>query len=121
MSTLDERFALADALKAVQGSQVWDIPTNGQIIDYQCPLCDTPLIKDLTYDEMDKIKTWTVAQLVAWHRLQKNSGIEAHDLLARTSEGPRPGIGAIFNPTVLSIPDFNGIFLGIEADGYVHS
>lgn len=120
MTTLDERLDLGEALEAVKQSQVWDIPTNGMIVDYQCPLCDTPLITDLSYEEMEKIKTWTVAQLLAWHRLQKNSGIDAHVLLDRTSVQARPGIGAVVNPTVLGV-DLNGMFVGIEPDGYAHS
>lgn len=119
--TTEQRFDVEDHFDQVKMSQVWDIPTNGYVNAYQCPLCDTPLLEDLSYEEMEKIKTWTVAQLLAWLRLQKNSGIDAHELLVRTSEGPRPGIGQIFNPTVLGVNDLNGLFVGIEPDGYAHS
>lgn len=120
MATLEERESLNEALEAVKESQVWDIPTGGYLNSYQCPLCDTPLLTDLSYDEIEKIKTWTVAQLIAWHNLQKNSGIEAHAFLAETAVQDRPGIGAVFEPTVLGV-NLNGIFVGIEPDGYVHS
>lgn len=120
MSTVDERAHLEYALNEINQSQVWDIPTQGYITDFQCPLCHTPLLTDLSYDEIEKIKGWTVAQLVAWHNLQKNSGIDAHELLAQTSVQARPGIGAVFNPTVLGV-NLNGIFVGIEPDGYAHS
>jgi hypothetical protein len=120
MATKEERDDLIDALEAISESQVWDLPTGGYLNSYQCPLCDTPLLTDMTFDEMEKVKTWTVAQLLAWHNLQKNSGIDAHELLARTSVQDRPGIGALVNPTVLGV-DLNGIFVGIETDGYAHS
>jgi hypothetical protein len=120
MSTVDERQSLEEALEAVSRSQVWDLETRGHLAAYQCPLCDTPLLEGLSFEEMEKIKTWTVAQLVAWHNLQKNSGVEAHEFLAQTADQPRPGIGAVFNPTVLGV-NLNGIFVGIEPDGYVHS
>lgn len=120
MATLEERESLDEALEAVKGSQVWDIPTGGYVNEYQCLLCGTPLLTDLNYDEIEKIKTWTVAQLIAWHNLQKNSGIEAHEFLRETADQPRPGIGALVNPTVLGV-NLNGIFVGIEPDGYMHS
>lgn len=120
MSTVDERAHLEYALKEINESQVWDIPTRGYLNSYQCPLCDTPLLEDLSFDEIEKIKTWTVAQLVAWHNLQQRSGLETSEFLAQTADQPRPGIGALYNATVLGV-NLNGIFIGIEADGYVHS
>lgn len=120
MPTTDERAHLEYALKEIRGSQARDIPTEGRIGDFNCPLCHSTLLSDLSYDEIEKIKGWTVAQLIAWHDLIKHSGMSQEEALAATSEQPRPGIGQVFNPTVLGLT-LNGIFVGIETDGYVHS
>lgn len=117
---LEHRFALDDAMTEIRASQVWEIPTGGYIVDYDCPLCDTPIITGLSYQEIEKIKTWTVAQLMAWHRLQERFGIDPHEMLEQTSYGDRPGIGAMFSPSVLGV-SVDGIFYGIEPDGYTHS
>jgi hypothetical protein len=120
MTSVDERAHLEYALKEINGSQVWDIPTQGYIGDFQCPLCHTVLLADLSYDEIEKIKGWTVAQMIAWHNLQKRSGIDPHAFLEQTAVQPRPGIGAVVNPTVLGV-NLHGMFVGIEPDGYTHS
>lgn len=112
MSTVDERNVLEEALEAIRGSQAWDIPTGGYLNSYQCPLCDTPLLEDLTFDEMEKIKTFTVAQLISWHEMQQRSGVDPHELLARTSSG---------QGEYVSVEDFRGMYVGIEKDGYTHT
>lgn len=112
MATVDERAHLEYALKEIRGSQVWDIPTEGRLDDFNCPLCHTALLTDLSYDEIEKIKNWTVAQLVAWHNLQKRSGVDAHELLERTFGGSHDHIG---------VNDFHGMYVGIEPDGYTHT
>ncbi len=71
----------------------------------------------------EKVQTWTVAQLTSWSHLQRNSGISVDVLLARTSGGVMPGIGgAIYGDVgTIGVSDLNGIFIGIEPDGYAHS
>ncbi len=71
----------------------------------------------------DTVQAWTVAQLLSWSRLQRRSGISVSVLLKRTSGGVMPGIGGAINGDVgtIGISDLNGIFVGIEPDGYAHS
>ena len=78
---------------------------------------------NLNYDALEKIRTWTVAQLIAWNQTQKRSGIDAEELLERTSGGVMPGIGGALVGDIgtIGISDLNGIFVGIEPDGYTHS
>ncbi len=85
-----------------------------------CPVCSRPILEVLDYDTLEKVQSWTVAQLLAWAALQKRSDYTIKDLLDRTADQPRPGIGAIANPTVLGV-DMHGVFIGIETDGYTHS
>jgi hypothetical protein len=77
----------------------------------------------LDYDALVKIRTWTVAQLIAWTQLQKRSGIDTEDLLGRTSGGVMPGIGgALFGDVgTIGVTFEDGFFVGIEPDGYTHS
>lgn len=56
----------------------------------------------------------TAAQREAMWKLQKDSGIPWDDFLTRSLAPTR-----IFN--YVGIPDFHGMFVGIEDDGYVHT
>lgn len=120
MSTIEEREQLQGHLEAVKQAGVTDLPHEGYLNLVACPLCHTPILKDLTYQELDKVQHWTVAQLIAWHNLMKDSGLTQSEALERTAEQARPGIGALYNPTVLGV-NLHGIFVGIEPDGYTHS
>jgi len=91
-----------------------------------CPTCANTLLDFDTLTsgkQVDKIMSWTVAQLAAFMRLQHNSGIELSDLIDRTSGGVMPGISGALNGDVgtIGVSDFHGIFVGIEPDGYTHS
>jgi hypothetical protein len=117
MGTVKER---ADAARSIL---VEEIPTISGPGTFDCPTCYQDLLPDdmeLGYDMLQKIRGWTVAQLVSWTQMQRNSGYTPEELLVRTSEQPRPGIGAVVNPTVLGV-DLHGMFVGIEPDGYTHS
>lgn len=92
----------------------------------RCPTCDTSQIPegfDPSYEEIEKLKTWTLGQLIAFRALQRRSGIDYRALLARTSGGVMPGIGGALAGDVgtIGVNDLNGIFVGIEPDGYAHS
>lgn len=79
-----------------------------------CPACDTELIPNahmLTYEELSKVRTWTLAQLVAWRDLQSRSGLTVKEMLEKTSHGG----------DFVGVDGFHGMFIGIEKDGYTHS
>ncbi len=124
MNKHDELTEHVDALKAMSVEDLPGLPSVG-ILD--CPLCNRELADQLelqlNYDRLMKIRTWTVAQLIAWSTLQKRSGIDAAELLERTSGGVMPGIGGALVGDVgtIGVSDLNGIFVGIEPDGYTHS
>ncbi len=124
MNKHDELTEHVNALKAMS---VDDLPGLSGVGILDCPVCSREVINtfeiDLSYDSLEKIRTWTVAQLISWSDLQERSGINARDLLERTSGGVMPGIGgALFGDVgTIGINDLNGIFVGIEPDGYTHS
>lgn len=101
-----------DSLNVVQQTEVGNLPFNGYLLE--CPLCMTTLLDvyDLDYEDLNKVKTWTVAQLVAWLELRARSGLTIKELLARTSGG---------QGEYVEVSDFHGMFVGIEKDGYTHS
>lgn len=91
-----------------------------------CPTCDSHLVPEgfePSYEQIEKLKTWTLAQLVAFRNLQARSGIPFDELLDRTSGGVMPGIGGAINGDVgtIGVSNFHGMFVGIEPDGYTHS
>ena len=124
MNKHDELTEHIDALKAMS---VDDLPGLSGVGILDCPLCSRELMNsvevNLGYDRLVKISTWTVAQLIAWAALQKRSGIDIKELLERTSGGVMPGIGGALAGDVgtIGVSDVNGIFVGIEPDGYTHS
>ena len=124
MNKHDELTEHVDALKLMS---VDDLPGLSGVGILDCPVCSREVIDPgdlhLGYDALEKIRTWTVAQLISWTQLQKRSGIDAAELLERTSGGVMPGIGGAINGDVgtIGVSDFNGIFVGIEPDGYTHS
>ncbi len=124
MNKHDELTEHVDALKAMS---VDDLPSLSGVGVLDCPVCSREIVDPVEikfgYDALEKIRTWTVAQLIAWTQLQKGSGIAATELLERTSGGVMPGIGgALFGDVgTLGVNDVNGIFVGIEPDGYTHS
>ena len=114
---------ITEHAEAIRAELVEDLAgiTGVGILD--CPCCRSKLAPDdfwPTYDEIEKLRQWTVAQLIAFRSLQKNSGINYRDLLTATAVQARPGIGAIYNPTVLGV-NMNNLFIGIEPDGHTHS
>ena len=124
MNKHDELTEHVDALKAMS---VDDLPALSGVGILDCPLCSRELMNSvevqLGYDSLNKVATWTVAQLIAWTALQRRSGIDAKELLERTSGGVMPGIGGALVGDVgtIGVNDVNGIFVGIEPDGYTHS
>lgn len=67
----------------------------------------------MTRDQFDS-DALTDAQRDAMRDLQERSGIAWEDFLARSH--PPTGL----TPYV-SVPDFHGMFVGIEPDGYLHT
>ncbi len=124
MNKHDELTEHVNALKAMS---VDDLPGLSGVGILDCPVCSHEILDSveiqLGYVSLEKIRTWTVAQLIAWTQLQRRSGINAKELLERTSGGVMPGIGgALFGDVgTLGVNDVNGIFVGIEPDGYTHS
>ena len=124
MNKHDELTGHVDALKLMP---VDDLPNLSGVGVLDCPVCSreivTPETIELDYDALEKIHTWTVAQLISWVQLQKRSGINGKELLERTSGGVMPGIGGALVGDVgtIGVSDVNGIFVGIEPDGYTHS
>ncbi len=120
----DELTEHVDALRLMS---VEDLPGLSGVGILDCPVCRREIYNvmgnDFGYDALQKLRTWTVAQLIAWTQLQKRSGIDTTDLLARTSGGVMPGIGGALVGDVgtIGVNDVNGIFVGIEPDGYTHS
>ena len=93
---------------------------------FHCQMCDSELLPEdftPTYKELEKLNSWTMAQLIAFRTVQRRSGIGYRDLLERTSGGVMPGIGGALAGDVgtIGVNDLNGIFVGIEPDGYTHS
>lgn len=107
----------------------WPALTYSPLLQRLVDLAHTHLDVGYTRDQADQaiedhISTWTVAQLFAWLRLaNRDSGITPVQLINRTSGGVMPGIGGAINGDVgtIGVNDFNGIFIGIEPDGYTHS
>lgn len=124
MNKHDELTTHVDALKRMS---IDDLPTLTDVGVLDCPVCSRTIIDveaiGFGYDALQKIRTWTVAQLIAWSALQKGSGIDIKELLERTSGGVMPGIGGALVGDVgtIGVSDVNGIFVGIEPDGYTHS
>lgn len=116
MTTVERQNAVADAAATVREAPVDDLATT------RCKVCHKSFWPEgfhPTYDELQKVRSWTVAQLVSVMELAERSG-DIHKFLEGVGEVARPGIGAMFNPTVLGA-NVNGIFVGIEPDGYTHS
>ena len=114
---------ITEHAEAIRAELVEELPVISGVGILDCPCCRerlTPMDFHPTYDELNKLRGWTIAQAVAFRRLQDNSGIEYRDLLTATAVQARPGIGAIYNPTVLGV-NMNGLFVGIEPDGHTHS
>ncbi len=66
----------------------------------------------MTYDQWHEL---TDEQRQAFRNLQERSGIELEEMI-RQAFAP----GGAMCPYV-GIPDFHGMFVGIEPDGYTHS
>ncbi len=124
---MNEHDELTEHVNALKLMSVDELPSLSGIGILDCPVCSREVIDTgallLDYDALEKIRTWTVAQLIAWTQLQKRSGIDPTELLERTSGGVMPGIGGAINGDVgtIGVSDLNGIFVGIEPDGYTHS
>jgi len=120
---------IAEAAETLRSQLVEDLPVISGVGVLDCPCCRKRLhpqdFVSPTYDELEKLRTWTVAQLVAFGQLQERSGISFRELLARTSAAwtERPGIGGALagSQGMVGVNDFHGMFIGIEPDGYTHS
>lgn len=120
---------ISDHAEALRAELVEDLPAISGVGILDCPTCHKRLHPDdfvvPTYDELEKLRTWTVAQLVAFGQLVERSGISFRELLARTSPAwaDRPGIGGVLvgSQGMVGVNDFHGMFIGIEPDGYTHS
>lgn len=118
-------FVMAAAARdIVRLTKVDDLPL-GNVNNVECPTCNHPLIEvnDLTYGELKKISSWTVAQLTSFMDLVKWGKVDFHELLENTSGGVMPGIGGALVGDVgtIGVSRADGIFIGIEPDGYTHS
>jgi len=111
---------LSEARKQLRAVLVQDLLGLSDVGIADCPVCSRPILDITDYDTLEKVQSWTVAQLLSWVALQKRSDYTVKDFMDRTADQPRPGIGAIANPTVLGV-DMHGTFVGIETDGYTHS
>lgn len=76
-----------------------------------CPTCERRLIGNLTFEDFEKLSTWSLAQLISFLQLVERSGITAKDLLQTASTGEGH----------VAVPNFHGMYIGIERDGYTHS
>lgn len=127
MTRYEGQATISEACEVVRGHLVEDIPAVSGATIIACPTCYKPIPATdqwyPDYDEMEKIRGWTIAQFIAFCQLQHRSGIPFGELLARTSGGVMPGIGGAINGDVgtIGVNDLNGIFVGIEPDGYTHS
>ncbi len=115
----------SEAAETLRAMPVDELPTISGVGILDCPACRRPLVVTgsefwPTYDEMRKLAGMTLAQLIAVVQLQARSGLTLREFLEGVAVVPRPGIGSLAEPTVLSA-SFNGIFVGIEPDGYAHS
>lgn len=115
---------ITDAANKIKHTRITDLPG----FEVACPACDHKLIDDpneLSYEELEKMMTWTLAQLTAWNRLQENSGISRSEMLHFTTAAgtERPGIGGALAGSggLVAVTNFHGMFVGIEPDGYTHS
>lgn len=77
----------------------------------ECPLCHTTLLENLDFDDVEKLNTWSFAQVAAFVALAARSGIDLNELLKTASDGEG----------YVAIPNFHGMYVGIERDGYTHS
>ena len=123
MNKQDELTEHVDALKLMS---VDELPGSGpKVLD--CPVCSHVIVDlgtlSFDYDDLEKIRTWTVGQLIAWTDLQKRNGMDAKEMLERTSGGVMPGIGGALYGDVgtIGVTHTDGFFVGIEPDGYTHS
>ncbi len=122
MNKQDETSEHSDALKLMS---VDDLPGFAGVLG--CPVCSHAILDIGTigfdYDDLEKIRTWTVGQLIAWLDLQSRNGMDAKEMLERTSGGVMPGIGGALYGDVgtIGVTHTDGFFVGIEPDGYTHS
>jgi hypothetical protein len=120
---------ISEAAETLRSQLVEDLPVISGVGILDCPCCHRRLHPEdfvsPTYAELEKLRTWTVAQLIAFGQLQERSGISFRELLARTSAAwtERPGIGGALagSQGMVGVNDFHGMFIGIEPDGYTHS
>ena len=121
-----DRYAKRDvqaAIGTIAFSSVTELPpsASGHVC---CPTCKRALITDdihvdpsvqmeLTYDELEKVRAMTVAQLVSFQQLVARTAPQGtfRSLLAKTSVGNE----------YVAVGDWLGMFIGIERDGHTHS
>ncbi|MCP4897358.1 MAG: hypothetical protein GY906_10340 [bacterium] len=104
--------------------KVADLPSLNE--RFPCPTCTQDILPEeieIDYETLVILTDWTVGQLVSFIQLARNSGLDFAELAATVTGGVMPGIGGALAGDVgtIAIPDLNGIFVGIEPDGYAHS
>jgi len=104
--------------------KVADLPALAE--RFPCPTCKQDILPEeieIDYDTLMIITEWTVGQLVSVIRLVRNAGLDFTEIAESVRTGVMPGIGGALSGDVgtIAIPDLNGIFVGIEPDGYAHS
>lgn len=119
MTTPLTRDDAREATKALGLVKINDLPSesfdfirDGFGIDIKCPTCSHDLLTVFEYDDLEKVRTWTVAQLISWLQALERFPGTALEMLAQTTNGGGEYIG---------INDWNGMFVGIERDGYRHT
>lgn len=111
MSTIDERLEVKAQVEDLRTKAITDFEHQGNVDSVHCPLCHGTLLSGMDYEIMDRIKDWTIGQLIAFVRLVEDSGLDLHDTLKRTNGNKHDHVG---------VP-FHGMYVGIEPDGYTHS
>lgn len=108
MPDRDNRI-LINQIKSESATQTAQLTLGGSGLN--CPMCERTLIDDLTFQDFEKLSTWTLAQLISFLNLVERSGLTVKEMLARASNGLDH----------VGVPNFHGMYVGIERDGYTHS
>jgi hypothetical protein len=116
---MDSIIDLNEAIRAISALKVEDIPRLKDTMDpLECPVCHNQIVSidyetsvSAGIEAFEKIRLFTLAQLIALVKLQSRSGLSFEQILAQT----------VNYGEYLGVHDFHGMFVGIEADGYTHT